>query len=104
MLSGNKIPDYNFSELDTKYTLKTIMTSKWKYIYDYKDKTEQLYNIKLDPLELDNLADKKTELCKQRKEQLFDWVSKAKKYPTKKQHFKLSPKEKEKLKGLGYIQ
>jgi hypothetical protein len=35
---------------------------------------------------------------------LFDWVSTAKKYPTKEQHFKLSPEEKEKLKGLGYIQ
>jgi arylsulfatase A-like enzyme len=104
MLLINGAPDSTFSELDTKHILKTIMTPKWKYIYNYKDKTEQLYNIKSDPQEIDNLTNKKTELCKQLKEQLFDWVSTAKKYPTKKQHFKLSPEEKEKLKGLGYIQ
>ena len=104
MLLGNEIPDCTFSELDTTHILKTIMTPEWKYIYNYTDRTEQLYNIKSDPLEIGNLADKKSRLCNQLKEKLFNWTSTAKKYPTKKQHFKLSPEEKEKLKGLGYIQ
>ncbi len=103
MLLVTGVPDYTFSELDIKHILKTILTPEWKYIYNYKDKTEQLYNIKSDPQEIDNLADKKSRLCNQLKEELFDWVSNAKKYPTKKQRFKLSPEEKEKLKGLGYI-
>ena len=96
--------DYNFSELDTRSILKTIITSKWKYIYDYGDEIGQLYNIKSDPLEQNDLADEKTRKCNQLREKLFDWVSNAKQYPTKKQGFKLSPEEKEKLKSLGYIQ
>ena len=98
------VTDYNFSELDTKSISKTIMTPQWKYIYDYKEKTEQLYNITSDRFELNNLADKEINQKNQLKEHLFEWVSNAKKYPTKKQGFKLSPEEKEKLKGLGYIQ
>lgn len=96
--------DYSFSELDTNRILKTIMTPEWKYIYNYQDKTEQLYNIKSDPLELNNLVDKKTKQRNQLKEQLFNWVSNSKKYPIKRQPIQLSPKEIEKLKGLGYIQ
>lgn len=96
-------PDYNFSELDRKLILKTILTPEWKYIYSYRDKTEQLYNVKSDPLELNNLVDKKNKEQNILKEQLFNWVSNSKKYPTKRQAIQLSPEEKEKLRGLGYI-
>ena len=34
-----------FSELDTK-NVKAIITPEWKYIYNFKNKTEQLYNRK----------------------------------------------------------
>jgi len=93
--------EYNFAEL--KSTIKTIMTPEWKYIYNYRNKTEQLYNIKSDSLELNNLVDKETRQRNQLKEQLFNWVSHSRKYSTKKNPFQLSPKEKENLKGLGYI-
>jgi arylsulfatase A-like enzyme len=96
--------EYNFSELDLNSTLKTIMTPEWKYIYNYKDKTEQLYNVKSDPLELHNLIDKKTKQASQLKEQLFQWVSNSKKYHSKGHSLKLSPEEKERLKALGYIE
>jgi arylsulfatase A-like enzyme len=80
------------------------MTPEWKYIYNFKNKTEQLYNIKSDPSELKNLVDEKPDQSNQLKEKLFNWITEAKKYPTKKQGFQLTPKEKEKLEGLGYIQ
>ena len=96
-------PNYNFAELDTGSILKTIITPEWKYIYNYRDKMEQLYNIKSDSKEVNNLIDKKTKQANQLKEQLFNWVLHSKKYPTKKNLFQLSPEEKEKLKGLGYI-
>ena len=66
--------------------------------------TGQLYNIQVDPLELNNLADKRVDKSSQLKEQLFNWVSTAKQYPPQKQEFQLTPQEKEKLQGLGYIQ
>ena len=103
MLLRKESSEYKFAELDNWYTLKSIITPEWKYIYDYKDNTEQLYNIKSDPMELNNLADKKAKQCNKLREQLFKWVSDSKKYSTTKQSLKLSPEEKEKLKELGYI-
>jgi len=101
-----KRKDYNFSELgkSKNHIIKTILTSEWKYIHNYNDETEQLYNIKSDPLELSNLADKKTKQRNHLNEQLSNWVSHSRKYYTKRQPFHPSPKEKEKLKSLGYIQ
>ena len=46
----------------------------------------------------------KIDQSNQLKDKLFNWITETKKYPTKKQEFQLTPKEKEKLEGLGYIQ
>ena len=103
LLSRKDSSDYTFSELTRGPIFKTILTPEWKYIYNYKNKKEQLYNIKSDSSELNNLVSKSTEQRNKLKEQLLDWASNSKKYPTKKQPIHLSPQEKEKLKGLGYI-
>jgi arylsulfatase A-like enzyme len=104
MFFRNDASEYNFSELDLNSTLKTIMTPEWKYIYNYKDKTEQLYNVQSDPLELNNLIDKETTQADQLKKQLFKWVSNSKKYHSKGHPLQPSPEEKERLKALGYIE
>jgi arylsulfatase A-like enzyme len=96
--------DYTFSELDRHSILKTIITPKYKYIYNYKTNTEQLYNIKSDSLELENCAEKKPELRKELKDKLLNWVSSTQKFTTKEKLFQLPQDETEKLKGLGYIQ
>jgi len=93
-----------YSELDNWNTLRAVITPKWKYIYDYKDNAEKLYDITSDPMELNDLAEIETTQLKHLKERLFNWESHAKKYPTTKLSPKLSPEEKEKLKNLGYIQ
>jgi hypothetical protein len=104
MLFGNETADYNFSELDVNFILKTIITPQWKYIYNYKNKAEQLYNIKADPLEKINLIDKKTKQGAELKDKLFNWVANLKKYPTTSQEIYLSQEEKEKLEAIGYLQ
>jgi arylsulfatase A-like enzyme len=96
--------DYSYSELDLVNSLKSIITPQWKYIYDYADKTEYLYDIKSDPSEQNNLADTKTAQLDKLREQLFQWVSASKQYPKKIQPVQISPEEEEKLKELGYIQ
>jgi len=96
--------DYSYSELDLENSLKSIITPKWKYIYDYVDKTEYLYHIKSDSCEQNNLVDTKTAQLDKLREHLFQWVSASKQYPKKIRPVQISPEEKEKLKELGYIQ
>jgi arylsulfatase A-like enzyme len=103
-LTKKETSEYIFSELDRNARLKTILTSKWKYIYDYESKTSQLYNLKSDPSESQNLIRKEVSVGKQLHEQLFDWAEHAQKYPTTQENINLSEEEKEKLKELGYIE
>lgn len=102
-LKKKLVNEYMYTELDRKALLKAIITPEWKYIYNYKNKTNQLYNIKTDPNELNNLADKKVKQCNQLKEQLLYWAVTSKTYPTKSQVFEISQEEKEKLEAMGYL-
>ncbi len=95
--------NYNISEAGN-FNAKAIITPEWKYIHSYINNVEQLYNLKNDPLEINNLAEEETKRCNDLKEQLFKWVSKAIKYPVKEQHYKFTQEEKEKLEALGYIE
>jgi arylsulfatase A-like enzyme len=83
MLLSRRESRYNFAELDSNTTLKAIITPKWKYIYNYKNRSEQLYNIITDPLEQKNLLDKNIKLGNNLKGQLLQWVLNAKTYPPK---------------------
>ena len=103
IISGNDTPKYHFSELDRHYFMKSIMTPQWKYIYNYQDEKEHLYNLEKDPLELLNIFDKEPERCDQLKEQLFNWVSQSRQDPPKTKIIAFSPEEEEKLNTLGYI-
>jgi arylsulfatase A-like enzyme len=102
LFSGSEVR-YNFAELDKESIIKAIITPDWKYIYNFKNKAGQLYSIKSDNKELNNLANKNPGQRDQLKEQLLKWVSNSKTYPVKSHSFKLSQEEKEKLENLGYL-
>ena len=105
IIPKNDTSDYNFMELDKgQHSIKSIMTPKWKYIFNHQDDTEQLYKIDEDPLELYNIFYKEPERCRQLRERLVHWVLQSKKYPPKKRSVTLSLDEEEKLRALGYIQ
>jgi arylsulfatase A-like enzyme len=104
IVSRNEPRDFNFLELDKKFSRKSILTPEWKYIYNFEDDEEKLYNITSDPLELNNLITKESEEAEWLKEQLFQWLSIAKKYPPQEQNIKLSLEEEKKLRELGYMQ
>jgi arylsulfatase A-like enzyme len=95
---------YSFTELGRKFDLKAVVTPEWKYLYDYKNKKEHLYNIENDSKELSDLADKAPKKRDELKDILFNWVAHPKKYPTKSQMIQLSQEEKEQLEALGYLQ
>ena len=104
MLLGNERNEqHSFTELGRKFDLKAIVTPEWKYIYDYKNKKEQLYNIKDDSKELSNLARKASKKRDELKSILFKWVSHSKKYPLKRQTIQLSKEEEERLMAMGYL-
>ena len=69
-----------------------------------ENKRGQLYNIQTDPMERHDLVEKHIKKSHQLKDQLFHWVATAKRYPPEMQAIQLTPQEKEKLQGLGYIQ
>jgi arylsulfatase A-like enzyme len=104
LLGKNGDEHYSFTELGRKFDLKAVVTSEWKYVYNYKNKKEQLFNIKDDSKELNNLVQKATKKKDELKDILFNWVSHPKKYPPKSQIIKLSQEEKEQLEALGYLQ
>lgn len=93
--------EYILSELNTESILKTIITHKWKYIFNYKNNIDQLYSVTSDPYDHNNLANKNPKQCEQLKKELLDWVSTSKRYPAKIQEF--SQEEEEKLKAMGYL-
>ena len=95
--------DYNFSELDIESTLKTIITPEWKYVYNYKNKTDQLYNLSIDPSELNNLVDKESNQRNMLQEKLFAWSENAKRYPPKNASFELTEEDEKRLEALGYL-
>ena len=90
-----------FSELHA-LSLKTIVSSGWKYLYSYTDGRESLYNIENDPLERTNLIAKEEERGRSLKTTLLNWAAQAKKYPTTRNERLLSKEEQEKLEALGY--
>jgi arylsulfatase A-like enzyme len=102
-LSGTD-EDYIYAELDTMATLKAVLAPPWKYIYNRRDKTGQLYNIISDPLELNDRVLVETGESDRLKNALLRWADTTKRYPAKRYDVELSPEEKEKLKGLGYLQ
>ncbi len=94
---------YTFSELSRMTRLKAIFTPEWKYIYNYKNHSEQLYHLEVDRFERANLLADNGQEASRLKAELFEWVKRATKYPVRESSFAPSPEQQEKLKSLGYI-
>ena len=103
---GGIFGEPNYKGKDIEYGLRIgVQDDDWRamFVYDYYDNTEELYNIKSDPLELNNLIDKEINEGNKLKEQLFNWTSAPKKYPVTEQSYYFTQKEIEELEALGYI-
>ena len=96
--------DYIYSEIDTSRTLRAIVAPPWKYIYNCKDAAGRLYNIVSDPLEKNDRGCNKTRERDRLRDHLLRWMETAKRYPTTTCDYELSAEDKNKLKGLGYLQ
>jgi arylsulfatase A-like enzyme len=85
----------------------SIRTNEWKFIYNTNSKIEELYDLKEDPGELNNIVDQKPEVAEKLKQKLLVWLAKGE-IKFLGQTKEINPKEiseelKEKLKSLGYL-
>ena len=92
---------YLFSE---RVVSKTILKKDWKYIYHYCTKEEQLYNIKKDRRETQNLIRNETLIAKELNKELLSWVSAVQKAPSSQKNVYLSREREKQLMAMGYIQ
>jgi len=95
--------DYLFSELTREQILKTILSKNWKYIYNYRNKKGELYNITKDNREMENMIHKESSIAKELRKHLSHWISTSPKASPVKKKVKYREKTIEKLKSLGYI-
>ncbi|MBA3064093.1 sulfatase-like hydrolase/transferase, partial [Candidatus Woesearchaeota archaeon] len=91
---------YAFSEFEDK---KSIRSPEWKLIYTSGNEEYELYNLKEDPQELNNLADIEKDQFKLMKAKLEEWMFRAKENISSSIK-PLDEETKEKLRSLGYLQ
>jgi arylsulfatase A-like enzyme len=82
---------------------KSIRTGDWKLIYHSEDQIYELYNLREDPGEKHNLADDPPDIFDELRKKLFDWMDRMPEETKSRVKRKLTPKEREALKSLGYI-
>jgi arylsulfatase A-like enzyme len=81
-----------------------LLKDNIKVIYSANDNTLEMYNIKSDPPEIENLANKNDELSKKLTSELILWFNKTKSSGyTKNKYLLLKEKDIKVLKSLGYI-
>ena len=85
---------------------RIIYDGKYKYMQYERNKNPELFDLKNDPKELNNLSEKLPDITAAMERKLKDWE---KAHPprhtiSKKQIFQPSQEEQEALKALGYIQ
>jgi arylsulfatase A-like enzyme len=81
----------------------SIRTNEWKFIYDFNNQTEKLYNLKEDPKETKNVVNEEPEIAENLKLKLSRWMSKAWEKLSEPEKAEISEEMKEKLKALGYL-
>lgn len=108
-LKGNAAPESRAIISDTRRwaKLQSVIGKNWKLIYDQQKDTKELYDLKNDPLEAQNLAPKNPQKLAEFQDILKRWqeqiviIKSEYKITAKRPDF--SDEEKSRLRSLGYI-
>ncbi len=96
---------YNYKEKRNELPnrLKRAWNENWRYLFNYKEVIEGLYDRKQDASEHINLINEIPSVGTKLKNQLNQWVTTTPRYPANKIEIIPSQDMKEKLEGLGYL-
>ncbi len=83
---------------------RAMLEYPWKYIRNYPDKWEKLYNLSLDPRETNNLCPHEKPRCDNMRRRLGDWSKSIKPRWSARMTTDLSPEEIQQLRQMGYLQ
>ncbi|MFB6344558.1 MAG: sulfatase [bacterium] len=79
----------------------SLRNKRWKFIYHFEEAQIELYDLKSDPAETNNVASKHPKKVKKFKSELKQFYEEHYRTPGKREY---SEREKQRLKGLGYLQ
>ena len=69
------VNDYAEEIFVEDHEFRAVLRGRWKYIRNYFERTEELYNLDDDPMEVVNLAGRERDLTEELRERLNRWVS-----------------------------
>jgi arylsulfatase A-like enzyme len=97
--------DMVYSETKRWGTQQTVISEEWKLIIDGAANRSYLFDLDSDPGETTNLAEEHVDIAKQLRSAIYEWDYdlRMKRSKFRVSHPKLSPKDVEKLKSLGYV-
>ncbi len=94
-----------FSELNRfGKDLTSLRIGKWKYIHDFKNKKEELYDLSVDPGETINVLTEEPEFHNEVRNKLSEWLTAVGEPKVKTKRVELNDESVERLKSLGYIE
>ena len=95
--------DFSLPSGKDKRIRRSLMTERWKLIYNLNDEKHELYNLKTDPQELNNLVEIEKEQVKFLKQKLDNYINQSLPRITEPKR-PLDGQTKGRLKSLGYLQ
>jgi arylsulfatase A-like enzyme len=105
VLTEDKKYIYDFSAKNRTFLarLKRAWEKDWRYLFNYKEVIESLFDTKQDPQEYINLINEQSSLGEALKKQLNRWIASSHRYPVAQSTITPSQETQEQLKALGYI-
>jgi len=105
VLTEDKKYIYDYSAKDRKLStrLKRAWDKDWRYLFNYKEVVESLFDTEHDPQEHINLINEQSSVGEALKEQLDGWIASSHRYPVGQVEITPSLETQEQLKALGYI-
>ena len=105
VLTGDKkyIYDYGAESLPLSGRIKRAWKKDWRYLFNFTEVIESLFDTRQDPREHVNLINEQPSLGEELKKQLNRWIASSHRYPVTQVQITPSQETQEQLKALGYI-